>query len=465
MDLINGIIPIISGGASNSSLEGTSVNRITFFTIGRYFLCNDYYPNNISAIPKPILEYDYNTYIYFISNTENTANIDWGDGSEKEYNFSKLNNGTWILGFRSLSCDFKKAPGSNFDGRYLSSGERWIPEPPKDYGSSGNRKVVITFSNEITQLGTDWNRWSEFPIIENPGITLINVQGIKVSTIPFNRFSGMNNLRTLSLRGTITSRMDQFPESLKDCKSLTSFNAVNIFDFNDINNSGLRDIIKEMKSLTSLNISGNYLKKYLKEFNDLPNLSTLYFGTGGVMPDFSEVDKINPSIRYIRSADTWGNGNGSKLSGDPTGWMEWYNGKGMENVQDVGMYAQDSFLDVEFLPQWIHEARSLTTISMAEGFRVTSTTDYIDTYINTIYQETIKHPMSSTDTDGKRNQWYGLNLTCWNSARNYGIRPSGTLKAPSGFVRGSSNGNPQSALEKVYVFKNNYSQKWTLKPE
>ena len=145
--------------------------------------------------------------------------------------------------------------------------------------------------------------------------------------------------------------------------------------------------------------------------------------------------------------------------------MEWYNGKGMENVKDVGMYAQDSFLDVEFLPQWIHEARSLTTIGMAEGFRVTRTTDYIDTYINTIYQETIKHPMSSTDTDGKRNQWYGLNLICWNSARNYGIRPSGTLKAPSGFVKGSSNGNPQSALEKVYVLQNNYSQKWTLKPE
>ena len=275
----------------------------------------------------------------------------------------------------------------------------------------------------------------------------------------------MNNLRSLSLRNTITSRMDQFPESLKDCKSLTSFNAISIFDFNDIDNSGIRDIIKEMKSLTSLNISGNYLKKYLKEFNDLPNLSGLYFGTGGVMPDFSEVDKINPSIRYIRSADTWGGGNGSKLSGDPTGWMEWYNGKGMENVQDVGMYAQDSFLDVEFLPQWIHEARNLTTISMAEGFRVTRTTDYIDTYINTIYQETIKHPMSSIDTDGKRNQWYGLNLTCWSSSRNYGIRPSGKYQAPSGFVKGSSNGNPQSALEKVYVLQNNYSQKWTLKPE
>lgn len=466
MDLINGIASIISGSGSTSSLESNSIRRITFFTKGKYFLYSGYYQDNIDSIPKPVLGYDMNSFFYVQSTKQNSAHISWGDGTESDYKFSKLNNNQYILGFRSLSCEFYKAPGSNFGGKYLSDGSRWIPEPPRGYGSSGNRKVIMTFSSDIdVAIYSSYCQWSEFPIIESPELRSLNVTNIKVSTIPFNRFSGMKKLNTLTLRDSIVSKMTEFPETLIDCESLTSLEAIQVFNFNSLETSGLREVIKKMTKLTSLNISGCNLPKFIKEINELPNITNLYIGTGGIAQDLSEIDKLNPKIRRIKNFDTWGGGNGSKLSGDPTGWMEWYNGKGMENVNSVGMYAKDSFLDVSFLPQWIFEARSLTEISMSEGFRISNTTDYIDTYIDTIYQETIKHPMSQTDTDGKRNQWYGLLLICWNQQGNYGIRPAGKFQAPSGFVKGKDNGNPTSPLEKVYVLQNNYGQKWTLKPE
>lgn len=37
-------------------------------------------------------------------------------------------------------------------------------------------------------------------------------------------------------------------------------------------------------------------------------------------------------------------------------------------------------------------------------------------------------------------------------------------QAPEGFVKGQSNGSPATPMEKIYVLKNNYAQKWTIKP-
>lgn len=373
----------------------------------------------------------------------------------------------YILGFRSLNCDFYKAPGSNF-GYILSTKQAWIPEPPKEYGSDGNRKVIITFKTDIQHFYSSSCKWSEFPIIEAPNLQYLTLQNIRVQTIPFNRFAGMSDLISLNIRSSVSidKSITQFPESLKECKKLTTFVAVDVFDFSNLEESGLRETIKQMKSLQQIQFRNCNLDKYIKEFNELPDLRVLFFGTNYRFPDFSEVDKINPSIIQIGTGSTWGNGTTvKKFEGDPTGWMEWYNKKGMENVNYVEMYSNYQIMDLEFLPEWIYEARNLKTLPYDKGFRYAKTSEYIDTYINTIYQETIKHPMSQIDTDGKRNQWYGLNLLCWEKAEDCGVRPSGKLQAPTGFIKGEDNGNPTTGLEKIYVLENNYNQKWTIKPE
>lgn len=72
--------------------------------------------------------------------------------------------------------------------------------------------------------------------------------------------------------------------------------------------------------------------------------------------------------------------------------------------------------------------------------------------------------MSQTASDGNRNQFYKLTLDLYTSAAPTNKRPSGVYQAPEGFVKGVSNGNPTTPMEKVYVLTNNYGQTWVLAP-
>lgn len=72
--------------------------------------------------------------------------------------------------------------------------------------------------------------------------------------------------------------------------------------------------------------------------------------------------------------------------------------------------------------------------------------------------------MSQTASDGNRNQFYKLTLDLYTSADPTDKRPSGVYQAPEGFVKGVSNGNPTTPMEKVYVLTNNYGQTWILAP-
>lgn len=59
--------------------------------------------------------------------------------------------------------------------------------------------------------------------------------------------------------------------------------------------------------------------------------------------------------------------------------------------------------------------------------------------------------MSQTASDGNRNQFYKLTLDLYAAVAPTNKRPSGVYQAPDGFVKGVSNGNPTTPMEKVYV--------------
>ncbi len=63
-----------------------------------------------------------------------------------------------------------------------------------------------------------------------------------------------------------------------------------------------------------------------------------------------------------------------------------------------------------------------------------------------------------------RNQFYKLTLDLYTAVDPTNKRPSGVYQAPDGFVKGVSNGNPTTPMEKVYVLTNNYEQTWVLAP-
>ena len=68
-------------------------------------------------------------------------------------------------------------------------------------------------------------------------------------------------------------------------------------------------------------------------------------------------------------------------------------------------------------------------------------------------------------SDGKRNQFYGLYLSIYLSSTPTDKRPSGVLQAPSGFVKGNSNGSPSTPMEMIYVLMNNYGWRFNMAPE
>lgn len=117
------------------------------------------------------------------------------------------------------------------------------------------------------------------------------------------------------------------------------------------------------------------------------------------------------------------------------------------------------------LPDYIYEMRSITWFGVNCS---THSQKRSDDFVNSFYDLVVgwdQITMTSVAKDGKRNQFYGLSVSMYNSIYpDENQRPTGQEQAPEGFVKGQSNGSPATPMEKIYVLKNNYAQKWTIKP-
>lgn len=146
-------------------------------------------------------------------------------------------------------------------------------------------------------------------------------------------------------------------------------------------------------------------------------------------------------------------------------WHPYMSGKGLENIDRLDASFSYSNIDVSNLPDYIYEMRSMNAFYM---YRNLPTQERCDTFISTLYDKVMGFDyltMSSVASDGKRNQFYGLYLSIYLASNPDDKRPSGVFQAPLGFVKGVSNGNPQTPMEKIYVLTNNYNQRWVVKPE
>lgn len=241
-----------------------------------------------------------------------------------------------------------------------------------------------------------------------------------------------------------------------------------MLDLRDIESSGIRNI-KNMKNLQELRLSSCYLDRYIKEFNDLPKLTLLSITPGpsdmwnysdiNTLP-FFEVDKINPSINTFTFLDDWMNGERR------TNWND-------DNMSDRGLDHLTGFsashsnsIRMDKLPDYIYEMRSITWFGVScSTHSQKRSDDFVDSFYRLV-TEWDQITMTSVAKDGKRNQFYSLSVSMYNAIYpTENQRPSGTEQAPEGFVKGQSNGSPATPMEKIYVLKNNYAQKWTIKPE
>ena len=425
---------------------------------------------SIDYVPEPILGADRNGWIEFRSSEPCMCNVDWGDGTTDQYAFVKhKDSANYRLMFRALDIEWKKNPDSHPYWFIQENGNEYIAVPPHVYTDGiDTHDVVFDFTGVVTYFEMYLVHMNEFPVLDAPSLVSLNIHGVKCvnPNIPFDKLGRSVNIQTFSVYDLLATITGGIPDAIFKLKDLRTLNLERLLILPETESSNIRRL-SELTKLTSITLNSCGVRKYVKEFNDLPNLTSLgiagcrYDNEGydvNVMPDFSEVQAINPNLNSLTFIDFDSHSNSNN-------WHEFISGKGIQNLTRLNCaYCHNTPVDV--LPEYWKEMRSLTAFDLVYALR---SQDRADTFVESFYNYIVgwdQITMSSTASDGDRNQFYGLSVAIYtNSSPGSSYRPSGVLQAPSGFIKGSQNGNPSTPMEMIYVLKENYKQNWTVKPE
>ena len=241
-------------------------------------------------------------------------------------------------------------------------------------------------------------------------------------------------------------------EGFLNMKDLRYFGCNSVFNFGDDPDSNWRRF-SEWKNLTEFNFNWCNIPSYDPAFNSIPAVYINIVSDRNNIPVFDEVDKVGDDKAGVAFM-----GNGSSWKQDLVG------GK-LNKIQQA--YYSSSTVPVDDLPDYLYEIREFRVWNLRDGGRFINTQERADTFVNTFYDKIMSWSyitMSQTASDGNRNQFYKLTLDLYAAVAPTNKRPSGVYQAPDGFVKGVSNGNPTTPMEKVYVLTNNYGQTWILAP-
>lgn len=449
----------------------TVLSSVTFYVNEDRFPC--YNGRNADYVPDPIVDLgNFNRNLRFSANNPGFVDVDWGDGTKDQYPLVKISDGSYRIVFRSLDIEYKKNPDDTTWWFRKEDGSQYVPVDNHLYADGRRdvqRAVSIDFTCDIYYANIHTCKMTAFPIVDIPGLEFLVVSHTMYVNdgIPVDKLSRSNKLIYIDL-SNVGQRMTEMPEAITSKTEVYYLSMFNMLDLRDIESSGIRNI-KNMKNLQTLELSSCYLDRYIKEFNDLPKLTSLKIHPGpsdmwnyfdiNTLP-FFEVDKINPNITDFDFLDDW-------VSGERrTGWNDDnMSGRGLDHLTYFYVSHSNS-LRMDKLPDYIYEMRAI--ISFGVNYS-THSQKRSDDFVNSFYDLVVgwdQITMASVAKDGERNQFYGLTVSMYGSQYpDENQRPSGTEQAPEGFVKGQSNGSPATPMEKIYVLKNNYAQKWTIKPE
>lgn len=456
--------------------KDTNKGSITFFTKGKYAFRGVDRNDTTDDVPDPILDVNnYNESIQFYSKTSGMCEVDWGDGNKEQFPFVKDRSesiyGRYRLMFRRRGISYRKNPDSHPWWFYKEDGSEYIPAPNHAYadGLDKDRVITMTFTNDITFVQTKRIMMVGFPILDAPSIInlILSITGDgNITDIPKDRIRRSVNIEYITLNelgvGTLTSIPDDWDRLTK----LKGINLSRTADFNDTESSNIRKFPSMWPNLVTLSLAGCRVRVYPREWLSFSKLRELYISPGVAMPSFDpntcpamdEVDKINPSLRTFDHINRW--------YGSVVSWHPYMIGKGLENITSLIASYGYSNIDVSNLPDYIYEMRAITWFNVNAS---THSQKRSDDFVNSFYDLVVgwdQITMTSVAKDGKRNQFYSLSVSMYDAIYpTENQRPSGTEQAPEGFVKGSSNGSPATPMEKIYVLKNNYAQRWTIKPE
>lgn len=455
--------------------KDTNKGSITFFTKGKYAFRGVNRNDTTDDVPDPILDgNNYNETIGFYSNAPGMCEVDWGDGNKEQFPFVKDRSGSiygqYRLMFRRRDISYSKNPDSHPWWFYKEDGSEYVPAPNHAYddGMDKERVISMSFTNDVTMMKSYRIMMVGFPILDMPSLIniIINIPGDRTITdIPKDRIMRSVNIERITLSefgvGTLTS----IPEDWNRLTKLKGLNLSKSIDFSDTEASNIRKFPSMWPNLEILNLAGGRVRVYPREWLSFSKLRELYISPGVAMPSFDpntcpamdEVDRINSSLKIFSHINRW--------YGSVVSWHPYMSGKGLENIESLDASHSYSNIDVSNLPDYIYEMRSMNSFYMHFCL---STQSRCDTFISTLYDKVMGFnylTMSSSASDGERNQFYGLYLLMYSASSPSDKRPSGVLQAPSGFIKGQSNGSPSTPMEMVYVLMNNYGWRFSMAPE
>lgn len=431
----------------------TALSSVTFYVNEDRFPC--YNGRGADYVPDPVIDGgDFNRNLDISSSKPGFVNVDWGDGTKEQYLLVR-NGGSYRIIFRSLDIEWRKNPDASTWWFKKEDGSQYVPIPPHKYGSIQRREVTMKFSNVIDRdFKMDGIVLYEFPLMNMPDISYLHMARsvLKNGDIPYDRISKSVNLKNIQMGSFYhPGTWSNWPEGFLNMKDLKYFGCNYVFNFADNPDSNWRRF-SEWKDLTEFNFNWCNIPSYDPAFNSIPAVSISIISDRNNIPVFDEVDKVGDDKAGVTSM-----GGGSSWKQDLVG------GK-LNKIHNT--YCSSSVVPVDDLPDWLYEVREFRIWTLRDG-RFINTQERADTFVNTFYDKIMSWSyitMSQTASDGNRNQFYKLTLDLYTSAAPTNKRPSGVYQAPEGFVKGVSNGNPTTPMEKVYVLTNNYGQTWILAP-
>lgn len=431
----------------------TALSSVTFYVNEDRFPC--YNGRGADYVPDPVIDGgDFNRNLDISSSKPGFVNVDWGDGTKEQYLLVR-NGGSYRIIFRSLDIEWRKNPDASTWWFKKEDGSQYVPIPPHKYGSIQRREVTMKFSNVIDRdFKMDGIVLYEFPLMNMPDISYLHMARsvLKNGDIPYDRISKSVNLKNIQMGffyhpGTWSN----WPEGFLNMKDLKYFGCNSVFNFADNPDSNWRRF-SEWKDLTEFNFNWCNIPSYDPAFNSIPAVSISIISDRNNIPVFDEVDKVGDDKA------------GVTFMGGGSSWEQDLVGGKLNKIHNT--YCSSSVVPVDDLPDWLYEVREFRIWTLRDG-RFINTQERADTFVNTFYDKIMSWSyitMSQTASDGNRNQFYKLTLDLYTSAAPTNKRPSGVYQAPEGFVKGVSNGNPTTPMEKVYVLTNNYGQTWVLAP-
>lgn len=455
--------------------KDTNKGSITFFTKGKYAFRGVNRNDTTDDVPDPILDANnYNESIQFYSKTPGMCEVDWGDGNKEQFPFVKDRSesiyGRYRLMFRRRDISYRKNPDSHPWWFYKEDGSEYVPAPNHAYddGMDKERVISMSFTNDVTMMESYRIMMVGFPILDMPSLIniIISIPGDRTITdIPKDRIMRSVNIERITLSEFGVDTLTSIPEDWNRLTKLKGLNLSKSIDFSDTEASNIRKFPSMWPNLEILHLAGGRVRVYPREWLSFSKLRELYISPGVAMPSFDpntcpamdEVDRINSSLKIFSHINRW--------YGSVVSWHPYMSGKGLENIESLDASRSYSNIDVSNLPDYIYEMRSMNSFYMHFCL---STQSRCDTFISTLYDKVMGFnylTMSSSASDGKRNQFYGLYLSMYLASNPDDKRPSGLLQAPSGFIKGQSNGSPSTPMEMVYVLMNNYRWRFSMAPE